>query len=408
MSRQSYFFVQITVLFVVVFALSACKPDGADQRGGQMPPAQVDVAKPLVKNIVEWDEYVGRFEAVERVELRARVTGYLQEIQFEDGQLVKKGDVLFVIDQRPFEFALQRAEALYTLAKKEYERAKKLRKTSAISQEELDRRLQELRGAEAFYKDAQLDVEFTEVKSPIDGKISRDFINVGNLVRANETVLTRIVSVDPVHFYFETSQSELLKYLRLDRAGKRPSSDTHKNPVFIKLKDESEFAHKGYMDFVDNVVDEGTGTIQGRAIVPNEDNVIFPGMFGRVRATGSGEYEAILLPETAIQTDQNNKFVYVVNDEGKAERRYIELGPLRDSGMYIVRGGLSGTEDVVINGSQFIRMPNQPVQPVQIDPLAENGKEFRPDMSAAAMDPAPASQSEEVQGEDSQSKDPEK
>lgn len=333
--------------------------------------AEVDVALPVKKNIVEWDEYTGRFQAVEEVDVRARVTGYLEAIKFQDGQTVKKGDVLFVIDQRPFKYALARAEAQYALAKAQYERAVKLQKEKFISAEVIDQRFQDVQVAETRVQEAKLNLEFTEVKAPISGKISRDFVSVGNLIRMNDTVLTKVVSVDPIYFYFETSQNDLLKYIRLDRAGKRLSSEKKPTPVLIKLPDEKDYLHQGEVDFLDNVIDSGTGTILARALVPNPDNVIYPGLFARVKLVGSGEYEAILLPDKAINTDQARKFVYVVDNENKVKRVYVELGPLRESGFYIIRSGLKGDEKVIIHGIQRIHGPNQEVKPVVIE-VTEN------------------------------------
>ncbi|HAT9716576.1 TPA: efflux RND transporter periplasmic adaptor subunit [Legionella pneumophila subsp. pneumophila] len=333
--------------------------------------AEVDVALPVKKNIVEWDEYTGRFQAVEEVDVRARVTGYLEAIKFQDGQTVKKGDVLFVIDQRPFKYALARAEAQYALAKAQYERAVKLQKEKFISAEVIDQRFQDVQVAETRVQEAKLNLEFTEVKAPISGKISRDFVSVGNLIRMNDTVLTKVVSVDPIYFYFETSQNDLLKYIRLDRAGKRLSSEKKPTPVLIKLPDEKDYLHQGEVDFLDNVIDSGTGTILARALVPNPDNVIYPGLFARVKLVGSGEYEAILLPDKAINTDQARKFVYVVDNENKVNRVYVELGPLRESGFYIIRSGLKGDEKVIIHGIQRIHGPNQEVKPVVIE-VTEN------------------------------------
>ncbi|TAL60278.1 MAG: efflux RND transporter periplasmic adaptor subunit [Legionella sp.] len=330
------------------------------------PPAEVDVALPLSKKIVEWDEYTGRFQAIESVDVRSRVTGYLNEIKFKDGQIVKKGDVLFVIDPRSFEYALERAQAELELAKKQYDRALKLQKSSFISAETIDQRKQEVQTSSTRVEDAKLNLDYTQVTSPISGKISRYFVSVGNLVRMDDTILTRVVSFDPIHFYFETSQQELLKYLRLDKAGKRPSSDTHPSPIFIKLQDETEYKHEGTVDFVDNLADEGTGTVQGRAIVPNPEGLIYPGFFGRARLIGSGEYEAILLPDTAINTDQTKKYVYVVDKKNKVHRVYVELGPLRDSGFYIIKSGLKGNEKVVVSGIQRIRVPDQEVKPQEV------------------------------------------
>jgi membrane fusion protein, multidrug efflux system len=354
-----------TLLSAIVLVLSGIVA-GCGPKAPQTPtppPAEVDVATPLKHKITEWDEFTGRFEAVARVDIRARVTGYLVEQRFRDGQFVKQGDVLFVIDPRPFEYEMQRADAAYVLAKKSLSRATDLQKTQSVSQEILDQRLQEFKVAEASLNEARLNLEFTQVTAPTDGRISNGFVDTGNLVTANDTVLTRIVTVDPIHFVFEGSQSDVLKYTRLDRAGKRPSSATNPNPIFVKLLDENTFIHKGRMDFVDNIVDPGTGTIVGRALVENKEGIIYPGYFGRARLLGSGEYEAILLPEKAINTDQNKKFVYTVNAQNQAQRVYVTPGPVLENGFVIVRDGLHGEERVVINGTQRIRMPQQTVSP---------------------------------------------
>lgn len=354
---------KIALTLTVFIILVGCDQQPAESNA-QQPPPQVEYAQPLVKAITQWDEYSGRFEAVNNVNVRSRVTGYLTETLFEDGDFVEKDQVLFVIDPRTFEYAEARAKAQYALAEKEYNRANKLGRSSAISQEDIDRRFQELQAADALLKQARLDLQFTEVKSPISGKVSRDFVNVGNLVRADDTILTRVVSTDPMHFYFDASQQELLKYLRLDRAGKRPSSDYAPNPIFIKLQDEDKYVHQGYMDFVDNVVDANTGTIQGRALLPNPDTIISSGMFGQARLLGS-EITAIMVPDSAINTEQSRKFVYTINEDDTVSRTYVTLGAVRDSGLYIVESGLTGEEKVVINGLQRIRAPQQKVTPVE-------------------------------------------
>lgn len=360
MTRPSLCFMTL-----LMFALAGCSNE-QQQAPAAAPPA-VDVATPLTHRITEWDEFSGRFQATQRVDIRARVTGYLMEKSFQDGQLVKKGDVLFVIDPRPFEYEVQRAEAQFTLAQKTFNRARGLLQSNSISQEMFDQRSQEFTAAQAELDEAKLNLEFTQVKTPIAGRISDAFVDTGNLVRANETLLTRVVSVDPIHFEFEASQSELLKYLRLDRAGKRPSSVSAPNPIFIKLIDEDTFSHQGHMDFVDNIIDEGTGTVKGRALVDNKDGIIFPGLFGRARLIGSGEYETVLLPERAINTDQNRKFVYAVDDNNKVKRLYVKPGPVLDNGYVIIREGLSGSERVIINGTQRIRAPEQVVTPEEIE-----------------------------------------
>ncbi|KTD11393.1 efflux RND transporter periplasmic adaptor subunit [Legionella jamestowniensis] len=352
----------IIILFLSTLLISCERPSSSSVK---LPLAEVDVAYPLKKNIIEWDEYTGRFQAVEEVDIRSRVTGYLDAIKFKDGQLVKTGDILFIIDPRPFEYALERAKAQYELTKKQYERAIKLKKESFIAAEEIDQRFQEMRVAETRLDEAKLNLEFTKVKSPISGKISRYYVSVGNLIRSNETILTKVVSINPIYFYFEVSQNDLLKYIRLAEAGKRPDQYSAA-PIIIKLQDEKDYPHKGTMNFFDNVVDRDTGTILGRATVPNPEGIIYPGLFGRARLVGSEEYEALLLPDTAINTDQTRKFVYVVDKNNKVQRVYVELGPIRDSSYYIIRNGLKGDERVVVNGIQRIRVPGQEVKPLMV------------------------------------------
>lgn len=352
-------------LLAISLLLTGCTEDNKPITA-PMPPAEVDVAVPLTHKITEWEEFTGRFEAVDRVDVRARVTGYLMEKKFRDGQIVKKGDVLFAIDPRFFEYEVQRTQAQYAQSLKDYKRAEGLRKNAkAISQEDFDLRLQELKVAEANLNHAKLNLAFTQVKAPIDGKISDAFVDIGNLVSENDTVLTRIVSVDPIHFSFEASQDLLLKYIRLDRAGQRVSSDKAANPIFIKLQDEDRFLHKGRMDFVDNVVDPGTGTIKGRALVENADAIIYPGLFGRARLMGRANFEAVLLPERAINNDQDRKFVYTVGQDDKVTRTYIKPGRILDNDLVIIESGLQGDERVVINGIQRIRAPMQVVAPVE-------------------------------------------
>tara|TARA_R110002050_G_scaffold1244_5_gene8826 strand:+ start:128525 stop:129694 length:1170 start_codon:yes stop_codon:yes gene_type:complete len=355
--------VSLAIISALSLSLMACDESNTQAITSiQAPvPAEVDVVLPLQHKLTDWDEFTGRFEAINTVDMRARVTGYLVEKKFKDGQMVKKGDVLFVVDPRPFEFKLQRAKAEHSLALTEFERAKKLRGMRAVSEEELERRNQELHIAKSSLDEAELQKAFTQVISPINGKISDSFVDVGNMIEENSTLLTRIVSTNPMHFRFEGSQGELLKYLRLDRAGQRPSSDSSPNPIYIKLLDEDKYYHQGHMDFVDNIVDNGTGTIQARAIVNNDDGIIYPGLFGNARLLGRSEYDALLLPENAINTDQNKKFVYIINAENKAERAYVEVGSLLDNGLIVVTKGLNSDAHVVINGIQRIRSAGQTV-----------------------------------------------
>lgn len=365
--------------------VTACSPSDSQTtaQANTTPAPEVDVALPLKHVLTDWDEFTGRFEAIDDVSVRARVTGYLVKKAFKDGQLVKKGDVLFTIDPRPFQFEFQRIEAQYQLAEKEWMRAQTLRESRAVSQEEADRRFQELQVAKASLHDAKLQLSFTRVTSPIDGKVSDSYVDVGNMVEENATVLTRIVSTNPVHFRFEGSQSDLLKYIRLDRAGKRESSVTAPNPIYIKLMDEDQFYHKGHMHFVDNAIDNATGTIQATAVVNNDNGILYPGLFGRARLLGRNNYEALLLPEKAINTDQDKKYVYIVDQENLAQRRYVQVGNLLDNNLIVISDGLSGDEQVVVGGIQRIRFTQQAVapketpiewKPIQTIPTAETTK----------------------------------
>lgn len=358
--------VSLAIILALSMTLVACdKSNPETVTPVQAPaPAEVDVALPLKHELTDWDEFTGRFEAIHSVDMRARVTGYLVEKKFKDGQLVNKGDVLFIVDPRPFEYKLQRAKAEYSLTKTEYERAKKLRDLRAVSEEELERRSQEQQIAKSALDEAELQKSFTQIIAPIAGKISDSFVDVGNMIEENDTLLTRIVSTNPIHFRFEGSQGQLLKYLRLDRAGDRPSSDTSPNPIYIKLLDEDKYYHEGKMDFVDNIVDNGTGTIQARAIVENNEGIIYPGLFGNARLLGRSKYQAILLPESAINTDQDKKYVYIVDKDNKVKRIYVSVDTILDNGLIVIVKGLEGNERVVINGIQRIRTADQQVSPV--------------------------------------------
>jgi RND family efflux transporter MFP subunit len=365
--------------FICIPFLTACISE-SQEAADPPPPPQVTVAAPLQKPVVDWDEYTGRFQAVERVEIQARVDGYLDAIRFQDGQMVEKGDVLFVIDQRPFQIAfegaradLRQAEAESKRAESEFNRFRQLVESQTVSEEEFEERRQnmiatraQVDGAKAAVDEAKLNLEFTQVRAPISGRVSRDQVSVGNLISGGSTgatLLTTIVSVDPIHFYFEASESELLKYTRLNNSGARPGSRDKANPVYVRLLDEEEFVHEGNMDFVDNEVDQGTGTIEGRAVFENPQGIIEPGMFGRARLIGSGEYQALLVPDAAIGTDQSRKFVYVVDDENQAEMRFVQLGPLQDGDLRVIRDGLAETDRIVIGGIQQVRA-GSPVNPV--------------------------------------------
>jgi RND family efflux transporter MFP subunit len=386
-----------TLFLVLVLCVASCSSDKSPQTPQQMPPAEVDVVQPLTKQITIWDEFTGRFEPVKSVHLRSRVSGFLISKSFNDGDIVEKDQTLFVIDPRPFEFELKRADAQFKLAKNEFERAEGLLRTRAISREDFERRQQELVITESVLDNAKLNLEFTTIKAPFTGRVSDSFIDIGNLVQANQDVLSTVVSLDPIHFTMEASQGETLRYIRLDRTGEREASRTNQTATFIKLQDEEQFLHAGFIDFVDNVVDSNTGTIRARALIDNSDLVITPGFFGRARISGSGFREYTLLPERAINTDQDRKFVFTVVD-GKAQRTYIKTGKLLDNRFIIIREGLTGDEQVVVAGVQRIRAPNQPVVPNLI-PLEWVETDIMPDPSSLKMpspiDQAPFDDSEE-------------
>jgi RND family efflux transporter MFP subunit len=371
----------------VLAAVSACG-------GGSQPPAPalpvVTVAHPVAANITDWDEYTGRIEPVETVEVRARVSGYLQSTHFDEGGMVAEGDLLFVIDPRPYRAILQAAEAERTrarvrleLAGNDRERAERLFKSRAISEEEFDARTQEqretaaaLEAAEAAVSAAQLNVDFTEVRAPIGGRIGRLLVTRGNLISGGtegSTLLTTIVSVDPVHVAFTGDEREYLKYSRLNLDGSRPSSRDFANPVRIRLADEKEFVRQGRMDFVGNVLEQGSGTIQGRALFANSDGLLTPGLFVTVQLLGRGPYAALLIPDEAIGADQSRAFVYVVGEGNVAERRMIEVGRI-EANLRVVRSGITAEDRVVINGLPRVRAGSR-VDPqlVEIPRLAAPG-----------------------------------
>lgn len=358
------------VLIASLLALASCgkKDDGQGAPppgapGG--PPPQVTVAHPLVKPIVDWDDYTGRFEAIDSVDVRPRVSGYLASLNFRDGQFVRKGDLLMTIDPRPFQAILDQAkadEARYVaaaaVAKTALDREKQLVDLKAASQEEFDNFTATYKQAAAQVGSARantaakaLDVSFTRVTAPASGRASDRRVSVGNYVTSGTTVLTTIVSLNPIHFVFTGSEAVYLKYQRANRAGTRPSSRVAANPVDIRLADETSYRWHGRMDFVDNAIDLGSGTIRGRAVVRNPDGLLTPGMFGHMRLLGSGAYQGLLIPEDAVVTDQTNKTVLVVGGDGKVAQRVVDLGPIVD-GLRVVRSGLAATDNVIIAGVQ--------------------------------------------------------
>ncbi len=365
-----------TILIILVMVVMAgCDENSATKVTAKPPPPPVTVATPLKKQVREWDEFTGRFEAVETVDVRARVSGFLDSIHFKDGEIVKKGDLLFVIDKRPFKIALDQAkaqidqaQAQVDLANSNVERARPLVERRTITEQEFEQREATARGAlgllasaHAQVKNAELNLKWTDVTAPVGGRISDSPVDVGNLIsggQAGSTVLTRIVSLDPIHFVFESSEADYLKYARLARSGQRPSSRDTANPVAVKLIDEQDFRHKGKMEFVDNALDPKSGTIKGRATFENKEGLLLPGMFGRLRLFG-GDFEAYLIPDTAIASDQSRKIVMTVTSSGTVSTKVITLGPIVD-GLRVVRSGLTESDKIIISGLQRAR-PGQKV-----------------------------------------------
>lgn len=358
----------------LAFGLSGCGDSKASVAA--TPPAPVvHVATVEQRTISDWDTFTGRFEAVESVKLRPRVSGYIDQVSFSEGKDVKKGDVLFVIDPRPYRVQLERtqgdlarARAQADLSEKELRRTESLLAAHAVSQEEYEQRASQrnqlaadLQAARAAADAAQLDLEFTRVVAPIDGRVSRAEVTAGNYVTAGTTILTSVVSLDPIYVYFEGDEQTYLKYNGQAQRGERPSSRETANPVFVGLANEPDFPHSGRMNFVDNALNPETGTIRARAVLDNAAHVFTPGMLARVKLLGSGEYNATLVPDEAVGTDQDRKFVIVINAQSVAEYRPVQLGEVAD-GQRIVRSGVQPGERIVVGGLQRVR-PGMQVAP---------------------------------------------
>jgi len=346
--------------------LLGCEQPPPPQAAPATPP--VTTARPVVKNIIETDEFVGRFEPVAQVELRARATGFLDSVHFKDGGIVEPGALLFVLDRRTCVADLARAEASLLaiqtrldFARSDLTRAEQLGRQGATAERVVDERRQAFLGAQADQAAAQAAVEsarialdFTEIRAPIGGRISRKLLNEGNPVRANETVLTTIVALDPIHSYFDVDERTFLAYTRMGPAGTRPSGREQRYEIMISLADEKIASHRGNMDFVDNRLDPSTGTMRGRALVDNRERLLVPGLFGRIHIPGSGSYRGILVPDEAVVADQDRRLVWVFTADGTVSARQIRPGPRHD-GYRIVRQGLTGDETIVIAGVQRVR-----------------------------------------------------
>ena len=353
-------------LLLLVTALAGCGQ--AQQQTAAPPPPTVTVARPVQRTVIDQDEYVGRFVAVDSVEVRSRVSGYLSEIHFTDGQMVKKGDLLFVIDHRPFQIALDqmranlaqaRANLAYTEA--DLARGKELVQNKTITEQTFDQRKQarsvaeaSVAAQEAMVHSAELDLnQYSELRAPIDGRIGDRRVSVGNLVTggngSNTTLLATIVSVDPIRFEFTFDEAAYLRYQRFAGSNGQMGNSEGGLPVTLKLIDETDFVHSGKMDFIDNAIDRSSGTIRGRAVFPNPDGLLTPGMFGRIRVPGSPPYVALLIPDAAIGTEQSRKYVLVVDDNGIVRQKYITPGQLDDD-LRVIKEGLAASDRVIVNG----------------------------------------------------------
>ena len=340
------------------------------------PVAGVTVAKPILKKVTEWDEFVGRLESPKAVEIRPRVSGYLQEVHFREGGMVKEGDPLFTIDPRPYQSVvdrvtadLERAKSRVDLARSEAARATKLVETNAISSQEAETRAKALieaeaaaRSADAALASSKLDLEFTNIRAPIAGRVSSARITAGNLVSSggngastNATLLTTIVSLNPIYCYVGVDERSALKYRDLQRSGKRKSAIDGEIPALMGLANQTGYPHVGVIDFVDNAFDPASGTIRARGVFKNDDGLMAPGFFARLRIPGSGEYDAMLVRDAAINSDQGRSYVLTVDGAGKVAYRTVVTGPLED-GLRIIREGLQADDRVIINGLMAARV----------------------------------------------------
>jgi RND family efflux transporter MFP subunit len=369
--RHSY---RLLVAAVLAALLIGCARNEAAQPQPALLP-QVTVAAAVSRKVAEFDEFTGRFEAVDRVEVRPRVSGYISSVNFKDGGEVKKGDVLFVIDPRPYaaerdkaQAQLAQARSQLVLAKSERERAGRLLGEHAISQEEYDTRTAgreqaqaNVAAAQAALDAAALNVEFTRVTAPISGRISRALVTSGNFVANGQTLLTTLVSLDPIYVSFDGDEQVYLKYSKQAQAGQ---TDAARSPVRVGLADESDYPHQGVMVFVDNALDPATGTIRSRALLDNHERLFTPGLFARIKLMGAREYQAVLINDSAVGTDQSVRYVLVIGGDNRVLYRPVKLGPVID-GLRVVDSGLAAGETIVVNGLQRVR-PGAQVAPQRV------------------------------------------
>jgi membrane fusion protein, multidrug efflux system len=364
-------------LMVVVLSLWLASCNNQQPAAHGFPAPEVTVSKPEQKQVVNWNEFTGRTAAVKLVNVTARVSGYIVDIPFKEGDIVHKGDLLFQIDPRPYQHAyeqavgqLQQAQANRQLQDVTFARQQRLRETGVIAKEDYDTAFSnkgqaaaQVISTQAALNSAQLNLEFTHVTSPINGRVSRQLVNIGNLVQADSTQLTTIVSIDPIYVYFSMDELAALRYQRLVHEGKLDSPQDGKFPVYLQLQDETGFPHEGAIDFSDNSFDSSTGTLLVRGSFPNTDGFLTPGNFVRVRVASSPKYGALLVADRAIGSDQDQSFVYVVDSKNIARLRHITTGQLAD-GLRVVKSGLQPDDEVIVNGIIKVR-PDSSVKPQQ-------------------------------------------
>src|SRR5436309_2423651 len=365
-------------LFIALAPVLAGCGEGAPKQAAPPPPA-VTVATPQKQSVVDYDEYVGRFIAVDSVEIRARVSGYLEKVGFKDGQIVTGGALRFTVDRRPFEAALAQARANLAQARanlafatSDLARASQLVRDRTITEQTFDQRTQaknvaeaSVAAQEAAVRQAELDIQFTELRAPVTGRIGDRRVSEGNLVTGgtggNTTLLATIVSIDPIRFEFTFDEASFLRYERLSKEGKDIASRGGGLEVAVRLIDENDFTHRGKMDFVDNVIDRSSGTIRGRAVLANAEGVFTPGMFGRVHVPGSPPYQALLVPDGAIGSEQVRKYLLVIDNENVARTKYVTLGQLVGD-LRVIKDGVTADDRVIVNGLMRAR-PGQNVTP---------------------------------------------
>ena len=371
--------IKTSLLLSSLGLLIACGEVAEPQVQAQAQAPVVSVAPVIHERLTEWDEFTGRLQAPESVELRPRVSGYIDKVAFEEGAIVEAGTPLFFIDRRPFEAEVKRLNAELTgvksrlkLAQISYQRADTLSAKNTLSKEIFDNRFAELEQAKASVQSvsaaldlAKLNLSYTHVEAPITGRVSSAGITAGNYVSAGQSVLTTIVSTDRVYAYFNTDEQTYLKYVKLAKEGTRPSSRDVKNPVFMALANESDYPHEGFIDFIDNQVNPATGTIRARAVFSNEDGAFVPGLFARIKLVGSSSYEGILIDDKAIGTDLNNKFVLVLDENNTVQYRPVTMGE-KLNGLRIIKSGLNAEDQIVVKGLQRVR-PGTPVAPEFVD-----------------------------------------